>query len=523
MNYWKLECVWRHGMPDFYSLLKEKRIVICGDHPMAKDDWVLICQGYDAVALAKIGAAPVPSTARADLWADFERLQIIYDESNFVADIAEFYELTESERFQYQQQKRICRINNPEICGKIERILTARERSVADSVDYGLAIPESDQEFVILPDKAKVRFESTGPLMKYLDDEIAAWDGVDFSIQQKYKSVRNILGKIVKSHTDASLPNGALHQLHRELSAVVLDSSNNTIRSCVNSKSKLGQLLASYHEACRGAMDVYVYRSQASAAFCVAMGYRQVDSDVTATWALGLVDAAVRLRSGDALASDISGYRKEFESLAALGVQQRADYDGRIADFEAKKAALDDSAKKFEQDYQDRIKTLEDTYTKLLQLKGPAEYWDALAKSYRNRGWGFMGIAFLSGAVVFGWLMALLMDAECLPLFEHTKFDAAAIRGSLIFVALMSVAGYLLHLFTRIAISSFHLSRDYRERFQLTRVYLALIKDGDIANDENTRQIVLQSIFSRSDTGLLKGDHALTMPVALGDVGKGNG
>ena len=49
MNYWKLGCNWGRGMPDFYSLLKEKRIVICGDHPMAKDDWVLICQGHDAV------------------------------------------------------------------------------------------------------------------------------------------------------------------------------------------------------------------------------------------------------------------------------------------------------------------------------------------------------------------------------------------------------------------------------------------------------------------------------------------
>jgi hypothetical protein len=29
-------------MSDFYSLLKEKRIVICGDHPMEKDVWVLI-------------------------------------------------------------------------------------------------------------------------------------------------------------------------------------------------------------------------------------------------------------------------------------------------------------------------------------------------------------------------------------------------------------------------------------------------------------------------------------------------
>lgn len=85
MNYWKLGCNWGRGMPDFYSLLKEKRIVICGDSSMAKGDWVLICQGHDAVALAKIGSVPAPSTARADLQADFERLQTTYDESNSVA------------------------------------------------------------------------------------------------------------------------------------------------------------------------------------------------------------------------------------------------------------------------------------------------------------------------------------------------------------------------------------------------------------------------------------------------------
>jgi hypothetical protein len=27
MKYWELGCNWWHGMPDFYSLLKEKRIV----------------------------------------------------------------------------------------------------------------------------------------------------------------------------------------------------------------------------------------------------------------------------------------------------------------------------------------------------------------------------------------------------------------------------------------------------------------------------------------------------------------
>lgn len=49
MNYWKLGCNWGRGMPDFYSLLKETRIMICDEHPMEKDGWVLICQGHDAV------------------------------------------------------------------------------------------------------------------------------------------------------------------------------------------------------------------------------------------------------------------------------------------------------------------------------------------------------------------------------------------------------------------------------------------------------------------------------------------
>ena len=55
MSYWELGCNWGRGAPDYYSLLKEKRIVICGD-----------CQVRDAVASAKkIGSMPVPSTARA--------------------------------------------------------------------------------------------------------------------------------------------------------------------------------------------------------------------------------------------------------------------------------------------------------------------------------------------------------------------------------------------------------------------------------------------------------------------------
>ena len=61
-------------------------------------------------------------------------------------------------------------------------------------------------------------------------------------------------------------------------------------------------------------------------------------------------------------------------------------------------------------------------------------------------------------------------------------------------------------------ISSFHLSRDYSERYQLTCVYLAMKRDDSDGKSENVKSVVYQSLFSRSDTGLLKGDHAMKMP-----------
>lgn len=58
--------------------------------------------------------------------------------------------------------------------------------------------------------------------------------------------------------------------------------------------------------------------------------------------------------------------------------------------------------------------------------------------------------------------------------------------------------------------SNFHLARDAEEREKLTYMYLALISNGEFNEEE--RKIVLQSLFSRSDTGLLKEDSSPTMP-----------
>jgi hypothetical protein len=52
--------------------------------------------------------------------------------------------------------------------------------------------------------------------------------------------------------------------------------------------------------------------------------------------------------------------------------------------------------------------------------------------------------------------------------------------------------------------------RDAQEREQLTYLYLSLTDEAAI--DKESRHIVLQALFSRSETGLLAQEHGPTMP-----------
>ena len=65
--------------------------------------------------------------------------------------------------------------------------------------------------------------------------------------------------------------------------------------------------------------------------------------------------------------------------------------------------------------------------------------------------------------------------------------------------------------------SSYHLARDAKEREQLTYFYLSLINEKAVTDSE--RELVITSLFSRSDTGLLKGDSSPEIPtINLGDI-----
>lgn len=164
----------------------------------------------------------------------------------------------------------------------------------------------------------------------------------------------------------------------------------------------------------------------------------------------------------------------------------------------------------FNSESKSRIADLEKTYEELLRLKKPAEYWSSRATMLKSEGW--KAVKWLIVLIAFACitLYSLLWLTPEGMLLSFVKGNTQAIKWSIIYVTFISFLAFGIRALNKIAFSSFHLARDAEEREQLTYVYLSLIKDNAV--DEKDKNLIMQSLFSRAETGLLKDDSGPTMP-----------
>jgi F0F1-type ATP synthase membrane subunit b/b' len=162
---------------------------------------------------------------------------------------------------------------------------------------------------------------------------------------------------------------------------------------------------------------------------------------------------------------------------------------------------------------QESIKVNEDLYREKLRLEAPAKYWKDRAILLKSEGDKYLNwlikTSVIAAILLFILLMTLGTD------FYETAFNdrIKGIKWSIILITIVSLLAFTIKILSKMTFSSFHLSRDAEEREQLTHFYLALKKDTAIEPEE--RQLILQSLFSRADTGLLKDDSSPTMPTSI--------
>ncbi|WP_291148686.1 DUF6161 domain-containing protein [Flavobacterium sp. UBA7680] len=154
---------------------------------------------------------------------------------------------------------------------------------------------------------------------------------------------------------------------------------------------------------------------------------------------------------------------------------------------------------------------LEQTYREQMKFQVPAEYWKQRATELNNEGHKFMRwliILVIIGASMLFLLLWLTPEDMLESIFS--KEPVRAIRWSIIFITFISFLFFGIQAVKKAMFSSFHLARDAEEREKLTVFYLSLIKDSTITQED--RSLILQSLFSRADTGMLKDDGNPTMP-----------
>lgn len=159
-----------------------------------------------------------------------------------------------------------------------------------------------------------------------------------------------------------------------------------------------------------------------------------------------------------------------------------------------------------------KIADLEQIYEDKLRLEGPATYWEKMSNTYSEKGNNWRKWAIGTTSIFIIYLTLLLYN---LPesWAKSTGITISNIKSTIIFTLIASMGVYLINLFVKLTTSSYHLATDANERYQLTHVYLSLLHEKGVSDAE--RSIVLQSIFSRADTGLLKGDSGPTLPDSM--------
>ena len=197
------------------------------------------------------------------------------------------------------------------------------------------------------------------------------------------------------------------------------------------------------------------------------------------------------------------GVLKAYDDFATLNqkyVKAFHEQEKQIAEMQWK-------AQQYFEEKEKRCTELEKLYDDKLKLSKPAEYWQQMSDSYEKKGKHWLVGSLIMAIATIAMLLCVIIFVP--NLFDKNSHLFDIVKNSAIITIIASIAIYIMHLMVKMAMSSYHLARDAKEREQLVGFYLSLIKEKAVTDKE--RSLIINSLFSRSDTGLLKGDSAPTM------------
>lgn len=359
-----------------------------------------------------------------------------------------------------------------------------------------------------------IQMTSAQQYFTYLTQEIDFWSANDSqNIAQKFSQKNSLVN--AKAHFDNAVktPANAKTYLVQSLSALA--------NGCLYSKTKLALILILYLDkkassnfiegfwAClTKSTNTSINTVSGLDGYFAGKSYLNVLQEYTQCSVMHIAEFKDNVISASINYSDLNKrFTRAFHHHEDRVKQFSQQVDDCITDMHTKQDT-------YFSDADTRLKNLEELYEEKLKLQAPAEYWKELKESYRNKGILWLLISVLIAGVTIAFLIFTLFKGENFLTEKADWIDN--VKSSAILTVITSIAIYVLRLTSKMFLSSFHLSRDANERESLSYFYLSLIEKKAVTEKE--RAIVLNALFSRSDTGLLKGEAAPAMSSNVSDL-----
>lgn len=197
----------------------------------------------------------------------------------------------------------------------------------------------------------------------------------------------------------------------------------------------------------------------------------------------------------------LSEITKEKEDFINYMNEQKENYNNWFED-------TSDKMDNFVLNHSNELSNLEKTYEEKLKIEKPAEFMLEQANKYKNSFYLWcLAIVILSSILLI--LLAFIISPSISFNDKLVTINVLSkdmpVYSSVIILAMISLVIYVLRIFIKMAISSKHLMEEYKQKYSLTYFYLSLVNNGNI-EDEQSRNIILTSLFTKADTGLIKND-----------------
>ena len=168
-------------------------------------------------------------------------------------------------------------------------------------------------------------------------------------------------------------------------------------------------------------------------------------------------------------------YDKQYREITSFTEDKHNEiqkqFDKKVSEF----AEFQKSLNKWQEEKQNNLNDLEETYKNKLSLEAPEKLWNERAVEHQKQAtiWTY----FLIGAV-----LALIFTLVLLVIVIHDyslniiKKDLPFISESFILISVISFFIYIIRVLIKIVMSNHHLATEYKQKAALTRFYQALTK-----------------------------------------------